>query len=86
MLELTPNPTLEGIVGETVTFMCGPLGSQPVTLLINGAIDTSLSFDDSTGNRTYTVGPLEQNMDGVTFQCMSGALSSEVTTLRVYCK
>ncbi len=87
MLELTPSPLLEGIVGDTVTFMCGPLGSQSVVaLLVNGVDDTSVAFDDATGNRTYTLGPLEAIMDGTTYQCTSGALSSETTTLRVYCE
>ncbi len=89
MLELIPSPSLVGIEGEIITFTCGPAGSDPIALLINGLVDTTLTFEDSsesTGNRTYSLGPLDRAMEGNTYQCMRGARTSEITTLSVYCK
>ena len=86
MLEISPSPIIAGIEGDIVTFMCGPIGTDPIELLIDGVSDSSLSFDDSSGNRTYTVGPLDRAMNGTTFQCNSGSLSTDIITLVVYCE
>ena len=86
MLEIDPTPILDGIEGDIVQLMCGPIGADPIDLLVNGVSDSSLSFDDSTGFRTYSVGPLDRAMNGTTYQCTSGALSTAITTLVVYCE
>lgn len=86
VLELTPSPSLAGIEGDVITFTCGPPENDPITLLVNGLADTTVAFDDVTGNRTYSLGPLDRNMEGNTYQCTSGTRMSEITTLSVYCK
>ncbi|XP_064396499.1 uncharacterized protein LOC135343434 [Halichondria panicea] len=84
VLELTPSPSLAGIEGDIITFTCGPPENDPITLLVNGLADTTVAFDDATGNRTYSLGPLDRNMEGNTYQCTSGTRMSEITTLSVY--
>ena len=90
---LIPSPTITAIEGEDIELACGPLDPLPPILEINGveadpANDTRLSFVDFIDNRTYTYFAVQRDEDGSTFQCFSGdrSLSSNVTTLIVYCK
>ena len=86
VLELVPAPVLAGIEGNFVSFTCGPQGMDSIDLLVNGILDNTIRSDNSTGNLTFTVGPLTRAMSGTTFQCEAGTLMSEITTLLTYCE
>ena len=84
-LVLGPSPIINAIEGVSVEIVCGPIGVEPITIEVNG-VETSLPFQDSNNQRAFTFGPVNRADQDTTFQCFSGALSSNTATLNAFCE
>ena len=84
-LLLSPSPAITAIEGESVDISCGPLGPVNIVIEVNGA-PVPLPFQDINMQRVFTFGPVNRAQQGTMFQCFSGALMTNTTTLEVFCK
>ena len=87
VLILSPSPTITAIEGESIEITCGPLGAAIVNIIIE--VDTAqlpLPFQDINMQRVFTFGPVDRSQQGIVFQCVSGAFTTNTATLEVFCK
>lgn len=86
-IEIFPTPTLSVIEGEAVAVSCGPVDPSDTSLqlLVNGTIFAA-SSTDVNGRRVFDLGSAGRQDDGNTFQCVSGAIMTGITTLVVFCE